>query len=636
METDIQTLKDLFKISYEAFESSREEEKEIRDLYHNRQYTQEQLAALDDRNQPKETFNILKLFGRTIIGFYSTVVNTVKIKPRQLQDIPTALLLHDVIQYVFEQNQFDIEGDKIKLDALISGLMCVYFDVVDTGQVDKFNYPIRQVEVSHIPSREILLDPLSYKEDYSDGRFIHRFKWVSEGDLKKLLKKSYKSDSKIQEVVDTMNEYENHVNKEDAEYDNYYPDKFVGYYKQYKIYLVVHTVIINDKDETESIFWCGDIEISREILKHKFIRFPYRVQKTHSSDKSEYYGIFREIKETQHAINQSLVRLQLMVNTQKVFVETSALIDQDLDKFTGAVERVNSVIEVRKLSGVRIENLSREVLDQYVLIDKALERAQKLLGITDSFLGAAYASDSGRKVKLQQNASIMSLRYNTTKIQQLYKLTGKDILNLIKQYYKANQVINITDKETGERWIEINKPLETYNGKTDSDGNAILEPQFENETDNDGKPIQNEHGEQVIKPVVLPETDISVSDVDVIVEPVAYNDEDEKTQLMLENVIQGTIGQVLASTNMAAYLEIIALTVKNTKTKYSYKISEIIENTSKKLREQQQQVQDEGGLSPEGAQAHLQSQGITPQSSSGQSPKSQELKLPTNTNEPVD
>ena len=41
--------------------------------------------------------------------------------------------------------------------------------------------------------------------------------------------------------------------------------------------------------------------------------FPYRVVKTHTSDKPEYYGIFREVAETPKA----LIKLQLMVNTRK-------------------------------------------------------------------------------------------------------------------------------------------------------------------------------------------------------------------------------------------------------------------------------------------------------------------------------
>ena len=71
----------------------------------------------------------------------------------------------------------------------------------------------------------------------------------------------------------------------------------------------------------------------------------------------------------------------------------------------------------------------------------------------------AYASDSGRKVKLQANAAMVALRYITKKLELYYKMVGWDTANLIKQYYTANQVLRIADESVGERWVEMNKPI---------------------------------------------------------------------------------------------------------------------------------------------------------------------------------
>ena len=46
MKVNIETLKDTFEYSYKAFESSREEAYAVLDLYHNRQYTDNQLLVL--------------------------------------------------------------------------------------------------------------------------------------------------------------------------------------------------------------------------------------------------------------------------------------------------------------------------------------------------------------------------------------------------------------------------------------------------------------------------------------------------------------------------------------------------------------------------------------------------------------
>ncbi len=135
-----------------------------------------------------------------------------------------------------------------------------------------------------------------------------------------------------------------------------------------------------------------------------------------------------------------------MANTQKAFVENDAV--EDMAEFTDAFNRVNAVIPVEDLNGIKIENLTRDVLDQYTIIDRALDRIQKVLGINDSFLGQAFASDSGRKVKLQQNQTVMAMNPVTNRISQFYRLLGWDMINLFKQYYNTNQVIRITDPVT--------------------------------------------------------------------------------------------------------------------------------------------------------------------------------------------
>ena len=55
MRKHLETIQDYFKIGYEAFEDSREEEKKVRDLYHNRQFNEEQEYILNKRGQPLET-----------------------------------------------------------------------------------------------------------------------------------------------------------------------------------------------------------------------------------------------------------------------------------------------------------------------------------------------------------------------------------------------------------------------------------------------------------------------------------------------------------------------------------------------------------------------------------------------------
>jgi hypothetical protein len=89
---------------------------------------------------------------------------------------------------------------------------------------------------------------------------------------------------------------------------------------------------------------------------------------------------------------------------------------------------------------------------------------------------------------------------------------------------------------------------------------------------------------------------------------------------MLETVLAGNAGQMLAQVNPAGFFKANSLAMKSMKTKYSPNISQIFEDTANML----------SGDPNASAEASQMAQGATPAS---QQPKSKDLKLPQNTNE---
>lgn len=617
MKITIQNLKDTFRIGYDAFAESREEADEIQNAYHNRQYTESQMSLLRERGQPRETFNIIKLFARTIIGYYETVINTVQVVPAQKRDAPLASLLNDVLEHVFEKNNFKVEGNEIKLDGLLTGLMVSYVDVVGTGSYDQFGREIRHVLTYHIPAHEIVMDPGSKQTDYSDAGYIHRFRWLSEEQSIAIFGAS---------KINKLSSYENHLNIPEAEFTFSNATQFTGVYKLHDNYLIVHTIAKDDNGIYWSIYWSGEEILKKTKLEYKEVTSPYRVQKLYKSIKVEYYGIFREVIETQKAINQALLKIQLAAGTHKILVQSGAV--DNLEKFAAAISRVTSVVPVKDLSGIKIENMSSDIANQYNIVNAGFDRVQKLLGINDSFLGQAFASDSGRKVRLQQGATAMSLGYVTSRIDNFYKMLGKDVVNLIKQYYTASQALRITDDVTGERWIELNTPLLVLTGEIDSEtGEPSVEYVWEEVLEPaTGEPMLDQEGNIIIAPIPSADTEIAFTDFNISVSAVNYNNEDEATQLMLETTLAGPIGNILAQINPVGFLRAAGLALSSTKTKYSLELSRIYEQTAEMLANnpeaQQQFIQSSQG-----------SQNTPQQQFNGEGASSKTLKLPQNTNE---
>jgi len=566
-------LKESFKYGYEEFEASRIEAEEVENLYHNRQWTVDQINILETRGQPKETFNVIKLFTRMLIGYYSTVVNAVMARPMQMNDIDMANMATDFVKAVFERNHMNTVGNKIKMSAILPGLMVAYTYPEFTGNRDRFGRPEYRIVVEHVPSDEVVIDPMSTDDAYADGRWIHRFKWVPEGEIIKSFGREH-----LAKLEATYNYLEQ--NQTDFYYKH--PSAMISRFRVFDNYLLTHTVVTDNNGRRWSIYWCGDHILRKKEITHKNVKWGYRVVRTHTSNIPEYYGLFREVVETQKAINQAIVKLQLMANSQKVFVQKGAV--EDIDRFTHAINRVSGVIPVLKLTGIKVENMAREAMEQYEIIDKAFDRIQRVLSVNDSFLGMAFASDSGRKVKLQQNATIMALQYLTERIQLMYRLIGEDILGLANQYITAEQVFRVTDEITGQRFIELNKPMEVWTGEFDPEGAPIMSPIFEQVYDpEDGKPMVDEQGDLVFAPVPEQGTELNFNNLDLTVESVAYNDEDEKTQLLIESVLSGNAGQMMAQINPQEFFRISALITRIVKTRYSAEIAAAFDRTAQLL-----------------------------------------------------
>ena len=618
MKIDVESLRESFWLGYDEFFDSRVEAETVWNFYHNRQWEVDNVNILTKRGQPVETFNVIKLFTRMLVGYYSTTVNTCVADPVQYSDLTTASLVTDSIAAIFNDNHMDVQGDEIKLGGIISGLLCTMQQPYKTGERDQFGRPLYGIRISSVPDYELILDPLSTAVDYSDARFLHRFKWLPEESVIEMFGK---------EKLKELESNHNHLSIPEADYD-YTGLGHKGFYGRYKVfdnYLIVHTVVKDDNGKRWSIYWSSEIELSKKEITYKNVKWDYRVTKLQSSTYKEYYGVFHEIIETQRAINQALVKLQLMANSQKVFVEKTAV--TDMAKFTDAINRVNGIIPIKKLAGIKVHDLTSDAIKLYEIIDKAFDRVQRVLNINDSFLGMAFASDSGRKVKLQQNATIMALRYLTVRIESFYQLLGTDIAAMIKQYFTAEQVLRVADDVVGMRFIELNKPMEQWSGQIDPEtGQAIMEPVFEQIFDpEDNSPVVTEDGELVFAPIPTQDSELQFSMHDIRIEAVNYNDEDERTQLMLETVMSGQMGQMMAQINPVGFFEISSLSLRTMKTKYAVEISKIFKQTAEMLQEGSPEDEDAAAIVAGGI--------AKPSGGSSSKAMSKTNKLPTNTNE---
>jgi hypothetical protein len=166
--------------------------------------------------------------------------------------------------------------------------------------------------------------------------------------------------------------------------------------------------------------------------------------------------------------------------------------------------------------------------------------------------------------------------------------------------------------------------MEIPTGQLDANGQPIIEYAFEEVIDPEsGEVMEDDEGNLLFAPIPEEDTEIAFTDIEIEINTTAYNDEDEKNQLMLETILSGNIGQLLSQVNPAGYFQAASLSLKSMKTKNSPDIAKILADTAQRL----------GGDPMFAEAASLMAQGQSPNEGGS---LSKQLKLPQNTNEGVE
>jgi len=562
------------------------------------------------------------MLAHAMVGYFDTVANQIVVEPRHMNSATSALIVNDVVQYIQDANDYETMRRQLQLDSLLTGLCVTYEIVKDSGDTDDYGRKIYDIELERVPSWQVRIDPMARKDDYTDARFIHRFKWLPEETI---------LDNWGKDKLASLTEYYNDLNGDaEAEWSREYDTQSIGRYKQWNNYQVIHSVV-KHKKKTYECLWSNETMLERKEVTFKK-GIPYRAVKLFTDDTAGYYGAFREIAETQKAINQALVQIQQLINTSKAFVETNAV--DDMDEFKKQFNMVNAIVKVTDLQGIKIEDMSKDVAAQYSIIAEALTRIKSVLGINDSFLGQAFASDSGRKVGMQKQSSASQLSILTDKIKYMNKIIGWDIVNLIQQYWSAEQMISVSDPVNGIRYVRVNQPIMMPTGEIDPEtGEMITQPVFEPEEDPEtGKYLTDEAGNIILTPVTNPHTDVKFSEVKLKVESSNTNNAEERNQLLLETVVNGPLGQSLLQMNPAGYMQTAAMMIKESGTKHSPAIAKLFNDTAMMI--------SNGEIDPMLAMSGGDMQAIMGEAMGGQGggsnavqgKKSQQLQVPTRFN----
>jgi hypothetical protein len=473
------------------------------------QWSADERQILQDELRPVLTFNLTKSSVDLIMGMNEDVRVQHRATPIDPTDGFLADVLNDIIAWVAENNEFELEEDGALESAVISGRGWIAIDFVPDP--DRFG-EIVMTEID-VPVHEVAIDPAARRSNLEDASYITWNKWMTVADFKirypKVGKKKLKemlNDSPYglsESGFETARDRDYDMPRDDyrdADYDReldlQYYDKqknmirvvHMEYWEVYDRYFAFNPEIGDfveipgkpDKEQQQAFFQEFGEPMTFEKIRDKKVKWiqfngdtilydddsplpfkgfsivPMFAYRDVSKRTTNHYGIVRLMKDPQKEINKRWSQALNMLNQQVqpgIYAETDAFVDErqaeQSMKEAGAITWVNSgALTGGKLKERTVPNFPNAPMqmEQY-----SQDIMKKITGINPDLLG----QDRGRQepgvvVRLRQQQGITLLKplfrnYNSMK-KQLFKRQ----MAIVMEYMPDNQILRILGE--GERY----------------------------------------------------------------------------------------------------------------------------------------------------------------------------------------
>lgn len=440
----------------EAFNASNnkaslEEFRESKRYYHGNQLPEDVKADLRERGQPAFVENIYKKHSNKILGFNDSGRQEIKAQGRQREDKNIASLITDVCKTVTDKPEYQLNKKQADED-LQHGLGVLEVYVEASEELDLFGHKEKDIKIVHVPSKCFLIDCYSQKPDASDAKIFHELFWIDREDAVIALE-SRGLPSDVLPVVSTRN-----ITRERLLLTRTWVRQYSMTAKKFvwrQVYWHTNNIVYEDP---------------REYNDH-----PYAVRKLYIDDETnQWYGLFRDTKPIQDSVNFSTNRMLNMLGSVKILYEKGAV--EDPETFADDYSQDNSVTPVNDgaLSGNRVKEIKHttEIQQLGSIIAGQKKTADDTAGLNDEMLATAVNRMSGEGIRERVKLGMVSINNFITASDQMDVVAFSKAIKMMQEYFTAEQVFKIVEKDEAERYFTINEIEKNEDGSVVYDESA--------------------------------------------------------------------------------------------------------------------------------------------------------------------
>jgi hypothetical protein len=441
--------------SYELTKASKAEGRMHRQYYKGEQLSREVLETLKSRGQPELWINTYQMIGNKVVGYKIDTRTQVSVIGRQYEDQPKGQILGDIIRSFTDSGsaegvEYYTEKRECDEDLMIYGLCTMEPRLRVLDQKDKRGKKLKEIEFIRKDPDTVFTDPYSKKLNYIDSRYVHTVEWVTRESL-------YPRYGKAR--VDALSASTDYIDEVKMDYDSelVLRDTITPRIPlRYTWFREFDTD--KNKMRVKYAVWTDDTILELEDSPYDYQHLPIRLRRCFKGDRGEFYGMFRNLRPIQDAINYASNRVANMLGSSKLLIEEDAVDDEET--FKQGYSKDNSVSVVRKgaVSGGKIKEINQadRIAQIQQRINELKQEAKNVAGFNEEALGVAVNRLSGYAIEQRQRTGLMGMMHYIDSSASFDRDVFAFAIEMIKQYFTAEQTFYIVDKQVNDRAFAIN------------------------------------------------------------------------------------------------------------------------------------------------------------------------------------
>lgn len=469
-------------------------------FYDNQQWSAEDKAALDERNQMPLVYNEVKPMCDWMIGTERRNRVDFSIKPRTEDDVELADVKTKLLKYYSDVNRMVFARSRAFGDAIKGGI-----GWVDDGIRDD---PTQEIIYSNYQNwRHVLYDSRSQELDLSDGRYIFRWRYVDEDIAMSMfpgreghVRAGCDGNDEDFEDLDHPYLYEDgvdfmqsarggsgragstrhnarrRVKLYECQYRKPAKVKFIaegvmkGVLFDERDQLLVQHVAENGTRIIDKIAMRVHIAIFTETAMLAMTPSPYRHNRFSLSPIFCYrrghdnapYGIVRAVRDMQRDLNKRASKALFMLSTNQLFVEEGAV--DDYDDLRDEAAKPDGMIVYKPGRNVEIRRDTEGANGQMQFMELDVRSIQKSAGVSQENLGRPTNAVSGEAIKARQLQGSVVTTEPFDNLRYTIQVQGEKVLSLTEQYCTEEKVIRLTGHGGALDWVRVNQPEQQPDG----------------------------------------------------------------------------------------------------------------------------------------------------------------------------